>query len=279
MKLAGAIILYNPDNLLIDNILSYLEEIDRLYIFNNSITGDIDFPEAIKAKITYIHNGENKGIAVRLNEAMLLARAEGYEYLLTMDQDSSFNLGDLSIYKSIIKQQPLIKEIAMFGVAHDKKELNIPVANDGKEKLITSGSIINLCAIPNELIFDEQLFIDSVDIEFCFNAWSHQLKTILVNSILLNHNMGEVRLVTTPLLDKQKRMTHSPLRLYYIVRNYFYVRKKFHQYKDHFTSSIILNEIKNGIFYGGAPLEYIKEITSGIFDAFNGKMGAKKLIK
>lgn len=275
MKLAGAIILYNPEKLLIGNILSYLEDLDKLYIFDNSTISNIEFPESIKAKIKYIHSGDNKGIAVRLNEAIFFARSEGFEYLLTMDQDSSFNSGDLANYKSIVKQHPQINEIAMFGVAHDILMQKNTILDNGNNKLITSGSIINLSIIPDQLLFDEQLFIDSVDIEFCFNAWSHHLKTILINKILLNHSIGEVRLVTTPLFHKKKRMIHSPSRLYYIVRNFFYVRKKHPKYRYAYSFSIIYNEIKNGLLYGAMPLEYLKEITLGIFDAFNGKMGAK----
>lgn len=275
MKLAGVLILYNPDNTLINNIVSYLGEIERLYIFNNSPINNIVFPAAIQSKITYFHDGENKGIAKRLNEALSLARADGYEYLLTMDQDSSFKPSDLKVYKSIIQNHPLNQKTAMYGVAHNVKELNTPVLNEGTNKLITSGSIINLSILPNDLLFDEQLFIDSVDIEFCFNAWEQQLNTILINSILLNHNMGEERMVTTPLLHKKSRMIHNPLRLYYIVRNFFYVRKKHPKYHYAFTYSIIQNEIKNGLLYGGKPFEYLKEITLAIIHAINGKMGKR----
>ena len=166
----------------------------------------------------------------------------------------------------------------MYGIAHNAKELNTVIPNNNKissnsNKLITSGSIINLSALNKHLEFDEKLFIDNVDIDFCFTAWSQNLKTILFNELLLNHKMGEIRKIITPLFQRLNRTVHTPSRLYYIVRNYFYIRKKHSKHKKHFTFSIISNEIKNGILSGGNPFLYIKFIFKGYTDFLRGKMG------
>jgi rhamnosyltransferase len=275
MKLAGAIIIYNPDDDLVVNILTYIDGIEKLYIFNNSPIDNISLPESIKSKMLYVHSGENKGIAERLNEAIQMAKLDKYEYLLTMDQDSSFNPKELFNYKLKIEKYPIKDEVAMYGIAHNVKELNTakPNNNNDNNKLITSGSIINLGALNKELEFDEKLFIDNVDIDFCFTAWRHNLKTILFNDLLLNHKMGEIRKIITPLFQRHDRIVHTPTRLYYIVRNYLYIRKKHPKYKKHFTLLIISNEIKNGILYGGNPFLYINFIFKGYTHFLRGKMG------
>jgi rhamnosyltransferase len=282
MKLAGAIIIYNPDDDLVDNILTYIDGIEKLYIFNNSPIDNISLPESIKSKMLYVHTGENKGIAERLNEAIQMAKLDKYEYLLTMDQDSSFNPKELFDYKLKIEKYPLKDEVAMYGIAHNVKELNTAKPNNNNNnnnnnndnnKLITSGSIINLGALNKELEFDENLFIDNVDIDFCFTAWRHNLKTILFNDLLLNHKMGEIRKIITPLFQRHDRIVHTPSRLYYIVRYYLYIRKKHPKFKKHFTLLIISNEIKNGILYGGNPFLYMKFIFKGYTDFLRGKMG------
>ena len=275
MKLAGAIIIFNPDDDLVDNILTYIDEIEKLYIFNNSPIDNISLPESIKSKMLYVHTGENKGIAERLNEAIQMARLNKYEYLLTMDQDSSFNPKELFDYKLKIEKYPFKDEVAMYGIVHNVKELNTvkPNNNNDNNKLITSGSIINLAALNKELEFDENLFIDNVDIDFCFTAWRHNLKTVLFNDLLLNHKMGEIRKIITPLFQRHDRIVHTPTRLYYIVRNYLYIRKKHPKFKKHFTLLIISNEIKNGILYGGNPFLYMKFIFKGYTDFLTGKMG------
>ena len=277
MKLAGAIIIYNPDDDLVDNILTYIDGIEKLYIFNNSPIDNISLPESIKSKMLYVHTGENKGIAERLNEAIQMAKLDKYEYLLTMDQDSSFNPKELFDYKLKIEKYLLKDQVAMYGIAHNVKELNTAKPNNNNNndnnKLITSGSIINLGALNKELEFDENLFIDNVDIDFCFTAWRHNLKTILFNDLLLNHKMGEIRKIITPLFQRHNRIVHTPSRLYYIVRNYLYIRKKHPKYNKHFTFLIISNEIKNGILYGGNPFLYINFIFKGYTDFLRGKMG------
>jgi len=273
MKLAGAIIIYNPPNELVDNILSYLDEIEILYIFNNSTEDTISLPVSIKNKMVYEHTGENKGIAERLNEAVKMAKLANYDYLLTMDQDSSFNPKDLFYYKLKIENYLFNEKVAMYGIAHSIKQFKNSNDHNDKNKLITSGSIIHLKVLNKEIKFDEKLFIDNVDFDFCFTAWNHNLNTIFFNDLLLNHKMGETRKIITPLFQKKDRTIHAPLRLYYIVRNYFYLRNKHPHLKEYFSLNIISNEIKNGILYGGSPFEYISYIIRGYLHFLNGKMG------
>jgi rhamnosyltransferase len=85
--------------------------------------------------------------------------------------------------------------------------------------------------------------------------------------------MGEIRKIITPLFQRHDRIVHTPSRLYYIVRNYLYIRKKHPKFKKHFTLLIISNEIKNGILYGGNPFLYMKFIFKGYTDFLRGKMG------
>jgi rhamnosyltransferase len=105
MKLAGTVILFYPPENVFAHIATYIHEIDVLYIFNNTPHETIRIPDEIKDKCRYLHTGENEGIAKKLNEAMKLAETEGFDYLLTMDQDSFFGDGDLEKYKRIISEE------------------------------------------------------------------------------------------------------------------------------------------------------------------------------
>ena len=49
-------------------------------------------------KIEYVFNGRNLGIAKALNLACEKAASDGYERILTMDQDSSFDSNDINEY-------------------------------------------------------------------------------------------------------------------------------------------------------------------------------------
>src|SRR4051812_611038 len=105
MTIAAAVILFYPDKKTIENVLSYSRFVNTLYAIDNTENPDIEISGAIKQidNCHYIHDGENKGIAMRLNQACGLARQEGFEWLLTMDQDSSFNEKSIANYISCVE--------------------------------------------------------------------------------------------------------------------------------------------------------------------------------
>ena len=144
MKLAGAVILYNPPENIIENILTYINDIEKLYIFDNSHQKKIIIPDKILNKSEYFHSGNNEGIARRLNQAMANAKKDGYDYLLTMDQDSSFKKGELEIYKQLINEENDKPLISMYGVRYfELNKFNVETKINN-QILITSGSIINI---------------------------------------------------------------------------------------------------------------------------------------
>jgi len=103
MKLAGTVIFYKPDISNIDNIATYIDEIDLLFVIDNTEKADNKFASKLKKfgnKIEYHSFGENLGIAKALNTAAKLAIEKGFSHLLTMDQDSSFDKKNISVLKN-----------------------------------------------------------------------------------------------------------------------------------------------------------------------------------
>ena len=91
MKIAAMIILYHPCQETIDNINSYYDYADKIYVFDNTEQQTILKDQLLlQTKISYHHNGRNEGIAKRLNEAAHLCIADEFDWLMHMDQDSGF---------------------------------------------------------------------------------------------------------------------------------------------------------------------------------------------
>lgn len=90
-SLAGSVILYNPDYDVPDNVASYLNTVDRLYVVDNQNGKAVAERIAALApeKVTVISNPENEGIAKPLNTVLQICR-DKYDLLITMDQDSRF---------------------------------------------------------------------------------------------------------------------------------------------------------------------------------------------
>ncbi|CEG11117.1 Glycosyl transferase family 2 (fragment) [groundwater metagenome] len=66
MKIAGVVVLYNSDETVIECIKSYIDEIEVLYLIDNSETKNDELLIKIKSfkKIVYIDNKGNQGISM-----------------------------------------------------------------------------------------------------------------------------------------------------------------------------------------------------------------------
>lgn len=273
MKLVGTVILYEPPKNIFQNIQSYIDQLDHLYIFDNSTASHIEIPKNISQKSTYFHSGKNEGISKRLNQALVEATKDKYEMLLTMDQDSSFEQGDLEKYKTIAYTHPDFGNIAMFGIRYYPLKQNDDKAPAYNKLLITSGGLLNI-EIANKLGgFDENLFIDGVDTDFCLKAFQGNYKTVLIRELSLKHELGEEKTTRTLLLKKEKRKFHQPTRLYYIIRNHLYLRNKYPHQLTYLKHKIVLNEIKNCLLYANNFIQYIRAILKSIYDFKKGKFG------
>ena len=283
MKIAGIVILYYPDENVIQNIASYLNFVDKLYIIDNTETPSILIVDKLKSfsKVIYIHDGENKGIAIRLNQISHLAIRNGFEWLLTMDQDSSFKSGVLNNYFNCIHSIKEQENVSMFGINHEETVNESNICKPVKvNHLITSGSILNLRSVNLIGGFDENLFIDEVDFEYCLRSIEKGFDIIQFPNIFLTHNLGQTSYHRSFKSTKlTSRVLHSPVRLYYMTRNFLYIQSK---YKETFSEEInlrkkiLLNRIKNNILYNKNRFRIIKFIIKGFSDYKKNRMGKLK---
>lgn len=124
MNLAGAVTLYHCDiKRFKENISTYLDEVDVLYVLDNNekVNPEISMALSEYQNIKYIGFGDNIGISAALNCALKKSRKDGYEFLLTMDQDSMFLPGMLSKYKSLLSKYENMhpKEVAIYSINYD----------------------------------------------------------------------------------------------------------------------------------------------------------------
>jgi len=283
LKIAGVVILYYPDSEIVERINSYLNQIGHLFVFDNSEMQKNDWvSERLKQfnNTTYFADGENKGISVRLNQAAQIAIDEKFDWLLTMDQDSHFAGDNFPNLLKCLRDYQERDNVAVVGPQYLNPALQSSNCSATTTRhLITSGSILNLNLFLLVGSFDEALFIDQVDSEYCYRAILKKYQIVQFNNIYLQHSLGkETAHRSLKSLKKTKRSLHSPLRLYYMTRNYFYMRAKF---QKHFPAEIgelkedLLVRIKNNFLYNSQRFFLIKNILSGVIDYKRNKMGKK----
>lgn len=288
-SLAGVVILYNADlNEVSTNIKGYLDYLDILFVIDNSEFSNVLFEtrlNRISSKIKYYAFGENKGVAYALNFAANESLNLGYAYLLTMDQDSKFSFENAKKYfTQYLEYFNNNKSLGLIGPSLKvlpSKDIQVK-GFTSVDSLITSGTILDLAVYRKVGGFNDSLFVDEVDHEYCYRVRSNRYYIFMLGDVSLDHQMGKsVVRGYFGFLFKSKRMVHAPIRIYYMIRNYLYVRKL---YRDRFRAEFLIRDrsmlviLKNNLLFGGNLFTYLKFLLKGIIDYRKGIFG-KILIK
>lgn len=276
----GVTVLYNPEKIVIENINSYVNQIDYLFIIDNSDFAS-DFVKSYYVsnnKVEYIFNNANLGIAAALNAGAHKALGMGFQYLLTMDQDSKAPLNLVSSCVSIFEGS---NNVGLVTPIHGNKYgTHIKPVVSKTEKVtmaMTSGNLISLDVYKKVGGFDEDFFLDYMDIEYCFKLHLHHYDLIRINDLVLDHNEADLTEISI-FKKKVHPHNHKPFRWYYKTRNMFLLRKK---YKNIFPElfSIEFNSylrmIARLILFEKYKIRKIKMILLGWWDYLNNKKGKK----
>ena len=274
MKIAAVVVFYNPSDKNIKNIDNYIDVIDKLYVVDNSEDDEIKMKS--NKKIEYVKLGENKGIAYALNVGAKKSIEDGYNYLLTLDQDSKMNKKIIEEMISFLKSTKE-KNIGLISPYQDIDSKEDVLNGDYEDmiEVMTSGNIIDLKAYKKIGGFKDWLFIDCVDTDYCMNLHKHGYKVLRLNNIVMKHELG--KLVVHKLFGKEYPCyNHNPIRRYYIVRNNLYINS---MYKDMYPDyckrllRIQKGQVKRIIAFEKNKFKKIKMMYKGYRDFKKGIRG------
>jgi rhamnosyltransferase len=288
LNITGTIILYNPDiKEIIANIQSYISHLDKLIVVDNSDNTAKNIEEilnnAFEHKIIYINNNHNLGIATALNIACDRAIELGYDWILTMDQDSKFiNFDDYVKCLSGLYNQDDLAIIGANTQWNPVESLPDKASCEYEEKflLITSANFLNLKLFNTIGRFEDKLFIDMVDHDYCMKANSLNYKIYYFKNIMVQHNLGNLFQRKNIFTKKiRKKIEHSPQRAYYITRNFLYTWKKYSkQFPKEFNllktlNILFIHEITKILIYEDQKSKKIYAKFIGLFHFLIGKYG------
>jgi rhamnosyltransferase len=278
-SVCGAVILYNPDSSVKANIASYISSVDLLFAIDNSDNSDPTILADLQKEkqLVYISMGGNCGIGSALNAAAALATSRGYQWLLTMDQDTC-------VIRNVVEEIPAClhayekDEISIIASRYTYKNPYVEKQGERFSELfaaITSGSLMNLAVYKIVGPFLDQLFIDQVDHEYCLRSKRRGFKILQANNARIQHRLGNAR---KELIGSCSH--YSAARRYYISRNRLFVihlyRKDFPEFCRHEIFSFI-QEIIKILFYEQDKLNKFKNIILGYLDYSNNNFDRKLL--
>jgi len=223
----GVVITFDPNfNLLKKNIASFVDSVNAVIIIDNGSKTVEQLLDLVSEKIVVLSNKSNLGIAEALNQALLYAHKNHFDFMLTMDQDSYFEratlqdllLGFKNVTTAIVC--PSLKDMnSNHFVVASKPYVEVFTA-------ITSGSLCDVAILKSVGGFDTKMFIDYVDFELCLRLQKNEYKIIQSQNSVLCHHLGESKMhyiLGIPIICTN----HSPLRRFYYARNKIYIYKKY----------------------------------------------------
>lgn len=292
MNIFAIIITCNPTPTDLQNaISSLLPQVKKIIIVDNGSTNIDDF--SFPAKVELIKLKKNEGIAKATNIGLKRAIELKADFVITSDQDSVYPsdyvdnfLKAYSEYdeKSIAAYVPVFYEKNSHSVkpVYVKKHGFIKKIQQKKDsqfvyQAIASGMIIKISSFQTVGFMNEDLFIDSVDFEWCWKVAYCGKKILSVRNLKLTHSLGDNNV---KILNKDISV-HSVQRYYYITRNTAYL--SFHS--PYISFSVRLQLFAKSILYifGYSVLskEHIKTyriLVKAFFDGMNKRLGKNNFL-
>jgi rhamnosyltransferase len=167
------------------------------------------------------------GIAKSLNFGLRYAQSLGYEWVITLDDDTLLSTTYLSDVFAFAEANEAVNFSIVACSRGDEFSLDKVNVYDFTEKrvLITSGSVFKIRDCTDIGGFDERMFIDLVDFDFCTRARLSKGPLIQLNKVGMIHKVGNSKTLTLCGMSIVV-YHHAPFRLYYQVRNVFIFARK-----------------------------------------------------
>jgi rhamnosyltransferase len=224
-RVCAVVVTYNPRPSFVENVAALSTEVDHIVVVDNGSSSETEvYLVGLEARLgcKVIRNHQNLGIAAALNIGVKYAMGAGFDWVATFDQDSRVSDGFISLMLETYRQAPHPEKVAVVAPSYVDRESGarwkVAPASDGSLlSAWSSGSLMPVGAIQSVGAFDESLFIDRVDTDFCLRARRRGM-LILQSPAVLFHSLG--RITYHRLFGRNFEVTnHSAGRRYYITRN------------------------------------------------------------
>lgn len=276
-NIIAIIVTYEPAKTLIRLYESIKNQVDEIYVIDNNShsTESINSLKELENKNIYvIYNKENLGIASALNQGIRTAINKNFKWILTLDQDSEFfpNTYNLLLesYETLEdKDKTMIiapKAIERINLKKDKISESTNVIWKDVRLNLTSGSLIKAESFDEIGLFDDKLFIEQVDNDFCYRLIKNGYKIKVAQNISFVQEIGNAKKICGCIVRN-----HNSKRKYYLSRNVTVMLKRYFFMAPYITTRYFLG----GTIFGWIKIllfenDKCKKILSGFKGFFDG---------
>lgn len=224
---SAIVVTFEPDAKALDNVKALKLQFNKLLIIDNSTSPNPMLFKNVQqdpgATVEVHYNYNHFGLAGALNKGFRrLHELQQNGWVFCFDQDTKVDAFFIeSIGKILHSRSSKILTDSLFGVNYEGRH---PLTEDLTEArdIITSGSFMRIENLKRCGLYIDELFIDSLDHEYCLRARRLGMKILLINKVLMSHQLGNSK----PHSAFGKKLTvtnHSVGRWYYFARNWIFI--------------------------------------------------------
>lgn len=292
------IVCYYPNpNQLLTLVHQLSGQVETVCVLNNGGLTNSLRDDFLKIDNLELHDfNENIGIASALNYGVTLAEKVRADFVVTFDQDSEPQRNHVielvEVWNQLNCEKTPNTHIGAIGpMFYDERngmhEYGFLSARGLKvykhypsrknkvveaDVLITSGMLFPISVWQDDLLFNEQLFIDLVDTEWCFRAKEKGYTNFGCFAVKMKHDMSDshpIRFFGISLLR------YGYLRRYYYFRNCVYLLPKAFvpiAYKIRLSVTLLVM-LLTSMLIDKQRVKSIQFICKGVYDGLIGKLG------
>lgn len=237
-RICAVIVAYHPDQEHLSALLAQcLDQCDGVILVNNGVSMDLSTFGA--GSLYVVDTGTNIGLAAAQNLGVRWAAKHSFTFVWFIDQDSFPSAGLVAtLRQEYLRLESAGKMPAAVGPALvDNRdgvitpfvrfhywgvERRFPDLHQGSVKcdfLISSGLFTSVSRFISIGYWEEDLFIDNVDLEWSFRARSLGYHCYGIGMAKMDHSLGDSVIRFHFFWKKMTIHMHSPTRQYYITRN------------------------------------------------------------
>lgn len=267
--IAAVFVTYQPDLALLERaICSIARQVGALYVVDNGSSNIKDiFSLCYRNGATLLSLGSNCGIACAYNRAFDWAKSHGCSWVITCDQDSVMPDDMISRFLGVVGSCEQDEDLGIVcpnfiyrTTGQREYGYDFPIKID---KCISSGALTSVDAWQMVGGFDEAMFIDGVDFDFCKRLRDAGWSILLVPDVCIEHEIGDVR-IHRVFGHQFQVFNHSAFRKYYIAQNIVYISGKYHGGKPESVAYLkVLKQLLLVLFYEKDKQEKITSIMRG----------------
>lgn len=224
-SIACVFVLYHPEPSALNKLDRFAEFGYPVIVVINAIDHHALENLQSKSHLHIINNPKNIGLASALNQGIEYAFDHiNAQFVILFDQDSEPHL-ELPVQ---LVSEFMAHDFDLACIGPTLTDVKSPDARyldlnkSSVQTIATSGTVISKEAFAKVGPMMDDLFIDSIDHEWCFRAMHKGFNIIVSKNVLMPHNMGDEGLNW---IGQYKPVYRNPIRHFYIIRNSIYLIK------------------------------------------------------